>query len=482
MSYKPNRWNRYNKRKSFRENLENDAVVTAKKLNHMEQGIKEAHDNFNIGIGTVTSGDKAAVSITKKDCGCKKINFVLPKGEKGDTGLSSYELAKLNGYEGSLEDWLETLKGEQGIQGPQGEKGENGVTPEKGVDYFTQEDIQEMTMNVIKSKKTSPYVDDTTKVLYACGVHVIIDESNIEGKTKASWYGLDGKKTEILFDSTYTVCGGGDGLNYAVYYPATCITMNSGTVNAICGGNYGEGAVGNSIIIVNGGSFQGWNGPCGGGYAFHNNQNYKNTVGHSEIIINDNNGVIGNVYGACPCGMGSVGTSKITINGGSIQRLTAGGYDGETCYTYVEVNGGMISSIQGCNRGHVSNIEVLVDAGSITKLYAGAETGNGEANGTYDRCEIIVTGGKITTISSGTNGGVENTDKICGEYVSGIIGNEELAPSLNMVKIGSVEELSEKAITSVSLENGTLTFKSGENTNVEVDLTSSIPQMRWEEF
>ena len=41
-------------------------------------------------------------------------------------GASAYEVAVINGFEGTEEEWLESLK------------------PRKGVDYFTDEDIQQM--------------------------------------------------------------------------------------------------------------------------------------------------------------------------------------------------------------------------------------------------------------------------------------------------------------------------------------------------
>lgn len=47
-------------------------------------------------------------------------------------GLSAYEVAVANGFEGTEEEWLASLKGdkgdqgEQGIQGVQGEKGDRG--------------------------------------------------------------------------------------------------------------------------------------------------------------------------------------------------------------------------------------------------------------------------------------------------------------------------------------------------------------------
>lgn len=54
------------------------------------------------------------------------------KGEEGGSGASAYELALENGFEGTQEEWLASLKGDtgeqglQGIQGLPGEKGEKG--------------------------------------------------------------------------------------------------------------------------------------------------------------------------------------------------------------------------------------------------------------------------------------------------------------------------------------------------------------------
>ena len=44
----------------------------------------------------------------------------------GADGKSAYEVAVLNGFEGTEEEWLLSLKGEQGEIGPQGEKGDKG--------------------------------------------------------------------------------------------------------------------------------------------------------------------------------------------------------------------------------------------------------------------------------------------------------------------------------------------------------------------
>ena len=45
----------------------------------------------------------------------------------GEDGLSAYEIAIENGFEGTEEEWLASLKGEPGKDGKQGPAGESGV-------------------------------------------------------------------------------------------------------------------------------------------------------------------------------------------------------------------------------------------------------------------------------------------------------------------------------------------------------------------
>lgn len=66
-------------------------------------------------------------------------------------GESAYQVAVRNGFEGTEEAWLESLRGESGARGPQGLSGADGAdgyTPVKGVDYFTQEDITQIVERV----------------------------------------------------------------------------------------------------------------------------------------------------------------------------------------------------------------------------------------------------------------------------------------------------------------------------------------------
>ena len=59
-----------------------------------------------------------------------------PQGEKGDTGAQ--------GEKGEKGD-----RGEQGPQGEKGEQGEAGHTPERGVDYWTESDVEAMEEDII---------------------------------------------------------------------------------------------------------------------------------------------------------------------------------------------------------------------------------------------------------------------------------------------------------------------------------------------
>ena len=68
-------------------------------------------------------------------------------GARGEPGKSAYELWKEQGNDGTIEDFLNSLKGKQGHPGIPGAKGEKGEKGEKGdpgsisnVRFFISED------------------------------------------------------------------------------------------------------------------------------------------------------------------------------------------------------------------------------------------------------------------------------------------------------------------------------------------------------
>lgn len=66
------------------------------------------------------------------------VMFSLKRGGGGGaSGKSAYDIAVDNGFEGSEEDWLESLKGKDGAKGDQGEpgpKGDDGAQGPPGAD------------------------------------------------------------------------------------------------------------------------------------------------------------------------------------------------------------------------------------------------------------------------------------------------------------------------------------------------------------
>jgi len=60
------------------------------------------------------------------------LHINISEGKIGPEGKSSYQVAVQNGFPGTEEEWLQSLKGKQGPAGPQGERGEKGEQGEPG--------------------------------------------------------------------------------------------------------------------------------------------------------------------------------------------------------------------------------------------------------------------------------------------------------------------------------------------------------------
>lgn len=71
----------------------------------------------------------------------KKTNVLKSTINYPGAGDSAYQVAVNNGFIGTEEEWLASLKGDRGETGKQGEKGDN---PIRGTDYWTEEDKEEV--------------------------------------------------------------------------------------------------------------------------------------------------------------------------------------------------------------------------------------------------------------------------------------------------------------------------------------------------
>ena len=95
-----------------------------KALKSGKANINHIHDYNEL---TNTPNLESFATITHVSDEISKINL-----QKGDRGLSAYEIAKEEGYVGSKQEWLASLKGEQGVQGIQGAPGRDAVlSPEQ---------------------------------------------------------------------------------------------------------------------------------------------------------------------------------------------------------------------------------------------------------------------------------------------------------------------------------------------------------------
>lgn len=72
-------------------------------------------------------------------------------GGSGADGKSAYEIAAENGFEGTEQQWLASLKGADGIDGTDGADGSDGYTPVKGTDYFTVDDKAELVSEILSN-------------------------------------------------------------------------------------------------------------------------------------------------------------------------------------------------------------------------------------------------------------------------------------------------------------------------------------------
>lgn len=108
VNYNPTTW-------VDRTSVTQGSIIDANSMNNIEKGIVDVTRAINTLITNppVVGGDGTIV-------------------QKGEDGLSAFQLAQQEGFEGTLEEWLESLKGDKGDTGEQGERGETGPQGPQG--------------------------------------------------------------------------------------------------------------------------------------------------------------------------------------------------------------------------------------------------------------------------------------------------------------------------------------------------------------
>ena len=118
-TYDKNRWEIHDPNKPNSE--QPDAFIIKKKLDHIEEGIRIAHADLQ--IGTVTEGDTASAYIAyDEDKNVRNLNLQIPKGQ---SGKDAYETWLELGHTGSKQEFLDYLKGQDGNDGNDGADGDS---------------------------------------------------------------------------------------------------------------------------------------------------------------------------------------------------------------------------------------------------------------------------------------------------------------------------------------------------------------------
>lgn len=383
MAYTKNNWAIYNP--ELPDDQQDDAFITLAKLQNIESGIEEAHK------------------------------------------LAEESVAGTPGKDGA-----------DGKDGQDGKDGADGYTPVKGTDYFTEEDKKEIVDAVLATQKNEPYFDEELNKFFACGVHVNVYAAEEAGKLKITWL-TNGAGNELIVPENIYIFGGCASEDKVAYYPATSIAVYSGNIDTVLGGCFGNGLVGNATVIINGGKFDY---VCGGGMHWAVKNAHHNHVGHADIVINDAEN-IACVCGGTASGVCSTGSNKITVNGGTIGVLMAGGTNGYTGNGEIVMNGGTVRSAQAGNRGTLGNIKITVNDGTITNaVYSGVGD-----TATFVKSELHILGGSVNKVAPGKYAGVEDTaaERVSGTYREGIIADENAA-SLHLVKVMTIEDLHKKLV------------------------------------
>lgn len=115
----------------------------------LNQDIDECLEQFKTAV--LGEDVRGALINAIKLCYHDVINYATKKVQKGDPGKSAYEIACEEGFSGSVEDWLNYLKGPKGDKGDKGDPGEVEA-PELTVDGAISEDSPNPVQNrVIKA-------------------------------------------------------------------------------------------------------------------------------------------------------------------------------------------------------------------------------------------------------------------------------------------------------------------------------------------
>lgn len=228
----------------------------------------------------------------------------------------------------------------------------------------------------------------STKTISANGASLIVQA---EGKTTRIYFDEDGDGVcdadEVILGDNgqpmdftgWTVYGGSQSGNYS---GATDVTVNSGNLNAVYGGN-GTGSVSNTSVEINGGTI----GTVYGG------SNTGSVSGSSVVDVNG--GYVENVYGAGKSG--TTGSSTVNVTGGKVENVGGGSNGGTvTGNATINISGGEVVAAAG-DKNHVDGVSSVNVSGNVKIGDTNSEKG----------IDIDTFDGGVVTATDDVSGNVE---------------------------------------------------------------------------
>lgn len=278
-------------------------------------------------------------------------------------------------------------------------------------------------------RHSEPYIHGNELILNGYGA--VIEKK--DDSTNTAKYFMSGNPKSIDFPAGYNIIGG--CLNDNCH--SASIIVNSGNIKNIYGGADGDGSVSEVSIVLNGGTVVA---VCGAGAPDLQETGKANHTGKASIVVNNTDNTV-MVYGG-GYSYAAVGETEVIINGGTLNYLTAGGSNGFTGNGKLIVHGGTITTVQAVNRGFVGAADILIDGGTVNALYAGVEPDNGDvmttATGTVGHTTMHLLGGTINGLYAGANNSVKDFDPtgiVSGVYYDGVLQDNTQAEKLNLTKI-----------------------------------------------
>lgn len=198
----------------------------------------------------------------------------------------------------------------------------------------------------------------------------------------------------------------------------TSITMNGGTVRNIIGGGLHASKVVNAEITLNGGTIKvaiyggGYDGYVWGGEHCTCSSatnaavpSEQSNVRVENVVIEVNGGSVTYVMGGGG-GYNYVGATSVTINDleAKANYVVAAGTNGYTGTADLTINGGEIETVKGAMRGTTEEVEILITDGKVDQVYAAAPAGSDSENATVNSTTVMITGGEIAAVATGTSG------------------------------------------------------------------------------